>query len=96
MRHAKKWQFVLIALCSLALLSGCSFRNEIPTPPASRKLPDCPFPAAPELALIDDSLPLDDPKNVAALLQRDDAIRFYIDGLRDTIACYRRITKGDA
>ena len=94
MRHARKLPTVLIALCSLALLPGCAGR-EIPPPPVILKLPDCPMPPVPELDKIDAVLMFDEAPNAETLIRRDDAIRFYIDGLKDTIVCYRRIIKGE-
>jgi hypothetical protein len=48
----------------------------------------CASPSAPELPPVDGGNPLDDPANVAALLERDARIRRYISGLRAAIACY--------
>jgi hypothetical protein len=40
------------------------------------------------LARIDGALPFDAPGNVAAFLERDDALRLHVQGLEATIACY--------
>jgi hypothetical protein len=59
-------------------------------------LPDCPAPARPTLARIDGALPFDAPANVAAVLERDDALRLHVEGLEATIACYQRDQAGQA
>ena len=68
---------VLIAGCSGASLS-----------PPVLILPDCPAPPAPLLPVLDAGAPLESPANVAALLERDDALRAYIEGLLAALVCF--------
>lgn len=72
---------VLTALCS-----GCGQKQAAPL---IFNLPDCPAPAPPALPLIDGSAPLDAPDNVARLMERDDRIRAYINGLNAALRCYQ-------
>lgn len=93
----KRASALLIALTALGSLMGCGAgRPALPAPPVILELPDCPAPARPALAPIDGDLPFDAPANMAAILERDDALRLHVQGLEDTIACYRgRQAKGD-
>jgi hypothetical protein len=93
MQRAKLPLIVLIVLFSLA---GCAApgRPSLPAPPVMLNLPDCPAPARPALASIDGGLPFDAPANVAALLERDDALRLHVQGLEATITCYRQSGQG--
>ena len=75
---------ILMQLCS-----GCGGKQ---APPRILNVPDCPAPAPPVLPEIDGSAPLDSPDNVARLMERDDRIRAYIDGLVAAIRCYRQRT----
>ena len=52
-----------------------------------------PAPARPELPRIDETLPLDDPANIEALMTRDDLLRQYIRGLEATVGCYQEQTR---
>lgn len=76
---------VLIAGCSSASLS----------PPPVLILPDCPAPPAPSLPVLDAGAPLDSPANMAALLERDDALRAYIEGLLAALACFETQRRTD-
>lgn len=63
------------------LIAGCGIK---PAP-----VPDCPAPARPELpALINDE-PLESPVNMRILMERDDCMRLYIQGLEDTLECLK-------
>jgi hypothetical protein len=42
--------------------------------------------------MLDGTLPFDAPPNVAALLERDDALRGYAKGLEAAVDCYRAQT----
>ncbi|WP_419008626.1 hypothetical protein [Desulfovibrio sp.] len=50
-------------------------------------MPDCPAPSVPVLPGLDATEPLDSPANLARLLDRDDRIRAYIDGLNAALRC---------
>ena len=81
---------VLIGIFSMAV-AGCGTKSPaLPAPPVILNLPDCPAPARPALARMDGDLPFDAPANVAALLERDDALRLHVAALEATILCYRR------
>lgn len=84
MQRAMPSLLALIVLCS-----GCAARLEIPPAPLILNLPDCPAPAPPKLPMIDGAAPLDSPKNVGLLLERDDVLRAYIAGLNAAIRCYQ-------
>lgn len=51
------------------------------------------MPAAPALPLLDPYEPLDSPANVKLIMERDDIIRSYIDGLTAALACYGKLQK---
>ena len=85
MRHAGVLLIGLIVLCS-----GCGAKADIPAAPLILKLPDCPSPGVPVLPTFDGTAPFDSPENTARLLERDDILRAYIDGLEATIRCFRR------
>lgn len=85
MRRAGVLLIGLIVLCS-----GCGTKADIPTAPLILKLPDCPCPEVPALPIFDGTIPFDSPENTARLLERDDMLRAYIDGLEATIRCFRR------
>jgi hypothetical protein len=86
----KRANALLIVLIALGNVTGCgAVRPALPVPPVILNLPDCPAPARPVLARIDGALPFDAPGNVAAFLERDDALRLHVQGLEATIACYR-------
>lgn len=81
MKLAAVWLSVSIAVCS-----GCAGQRSVPKPLV---LPDCPAPAAPALPPLDASEPLESPANAARLLERDDVIRAYINGLNAALECFR-------
>ncbi len=79
----------MLALCGL---TGCASR---PAPPPSVVIvatQPCPAPVRPVLPMLDGTLPFDAPPNVAALLERDDALRGYAKGLEAAVDCYRAQT----
>lgn len=80
-----KRAFVLLTVL-IVLCSGCGRKQAAPL---ILNLPDCPAPASPALPLIDGSVPLDAPDNVERLMERDDRIRAYIDGLNAALRCYQ-------
>jgi hypothetical protein len=65
----------------------------VPEAPRIISAAPCPAPAAPALPAVNGNTPLDDPTNVAALLERDSRMRRYIQGLRDALDCYDRQVK---
>ena len=77
---------VALFCASIVLCSGCGPKQAAPL---ILNVPDCPAPAPPVLPLIDGSAPLDAPDNVARLMERDDRIRAYIDGLNAALCCYQ-------
>lgn len=79
MKRAVALLSALIALCS-----GCGQKQAAPL---MLNLPDCPSPSAPVLPRLDAAEPLDSPKNLARLLERDDGFRAYIDGLNAALRC---------
>lgn len=83
---------LLIAL--MLACSGCGHRAATALP--NLEMPECPAPAAPILPHLDPYEPLDSPANVKVIMERDDIIRAYIDGLTAALACYgkRRKAKG--
>lgn len=83
MRRASVLLIASIGLCSVC---GCAAHRPAPEPPP---LPDCPAPAAPALPVLDASEPLESPANMERLMERDDVLRAYIDGLRAAIGCER-------
>ena len=78
MRHAGVLFCVSIVLCS-----GCGTSKV----PIVVNTPACPTPSAPALPLLDAAEPLDSPKNIERLLERDDRLRTYIDGLKAALCC---------
>lgn len=70
----------LIALCSC----GCGPKQ---TAPLILKYHDCPVPPVPVLPELDAAEPLDSPENLSRLLEKDDRIRAYIDGLKSALQC---------
>ena len=70
---------ILMLLCC-----GCGPKQ---TAPLILNLPDCPAPSVPALPELDAAEPLDSPENLSRLLERDDRIRVYIDGLNAALRC---------
>ena len=75
---------VVLFCVSIVLCSACG--REKPAP-LILNLPDCPAPSVPVLPELDATEPLDSPANLARLLDRDDRIRAYIDGLNAALRC---------
>lgn len=80
MKRAIVWLSALIVLCS-----GCGQKAA----PLILDLPDCPAPMPPVLPMIDGAESLDSPANIARIMNRDDLIREYIDGLNAALGCYQ-------
>lgn len=78
-----------VALLSASIVLCSCAPKERPVPTVVQ-LPAYPAPTAPELAQLDPGKPLDSPGNVEALLERDDALRRYIDALRTTLHYYEQ------
>ncbi len=87
----KRATVLLIASIALCSCCGCSRK---PAAPHILNLPDCPAPAPPVLPVIDGSEALDSPDNIARLMERDDLIRAYIDGLNAALRCQTRRNNG--
>lgn len=77
---------IVLLIASIGLCSGCGQKQAAPL---ILNLPDCPAPASPALPLLDGSAPLDAPHNVDRLMERDDRIRAYIDGLNAALRCFQ-------
>lgn len=73
-----------LLLASTVLCSCCGQQQAAPL---ILNLPDCPCPSAPMLPDMDGAEPLDSPENISRLLERDDRIRAYIDGLNAALRC---------
>lgn len=94
MKRASALLIVSIGLCRrgaagiilMLCLCGCGARQAAQP---VLNLPDCPAPSAPALPLLDASEPLDSPDNMTRLMERDDMLRAYIDGLLATLSCWR-------
>ena len=85
MPHAKLLLIALIVLCSGA--GGC---GQVQTFAPTLEGPIlCPPPPKPELPQLDDTLPIEHLANIKPLLLRDDVLRQHIQGLNDTINCYK-------
>lgn len=80
MKHAVALLSVLIVLCSC----GCGQKQAAPL---ILNLPDCPAPSAPVLPGLAAAEPLDSTENVTRLLERDDRLRDYINGLKSALQC---------
>ena len=80
MKRAVALLSVLIVLCSC----GCGQKQAAPL---ILKYHDCPAPAVPVLPELDATEPLDSPENLSRLLERDDRLRAYIDGLKSALQC---------
>lgn len=76
---------VVLSCASIALCScGCGPKQAAPL---ILKYHDCPAPSVPILPELDATEPLDSPENLSRLLERDDRIRAYIDGLNAALRC---------
>ncbi len=76
-------------LAALSLLGGCfAAAPRVPPAPAVARAVRCPAPETPVLPPLDADLPFDSPENVRALLERDDLLRRYLQGLRAALRCY--------
>lgn len=53
-------------------------------------LPDCPAPPVPELPCLDAAEPLETPRNLERLMERDDRMRAYIAGLTAALSCWEK------
>lgn len=80
MKRAVALLSVLIVLCSC----GCGSKQTVPL---ILNLPDCPAPSVPVLPELSGEEPLDSPENIVRLLERDDVLRAYIDGLNAALRC---------
>lgn len=78
---------LLIAL-TVCGISGCA--AQVPLAPAPRilTLPDCPAPSPPTLPPLNGMVSFDAPENIAILMERDDIVRRYVDGLCAALRCY--------
>lgn len=77
---------VALFCASIVICSGCA-RVAKQAAPVILTPPDCPTPSVPALPELDAAEPLDSPENLARLLERDDGIRAYIDGLKSALQC---------
>ena len=75
--------------CASIVICNCCGCGPKQTAPLILNLPDCPAPSVPALPELDAAEPLDSPENLSLLLERDDSIRAYIDGLRAALRCYQ-------
>lgn len=90
MKRAVALLYASIALCSCC---GCGPKQAAPL---VLNLPDCPAPSVPVLPELDAAAPLDSPDNLSRLLERDDRIRAYIDGLSAALRCEQAQKPQDA
>lgn len=76
-----------VALCivSIALCSGCGQKQTVA--PLLFNAHDCPAPSVPVLPELDAEEPLESVENIARLLERDDRLRSYINGLKSAWQC---------
>ena len=77
---------VALLSASIVICSGCA-RVAKQAAPVILTPPDCPTPSVPALPELDAAEPLDSPENLSRLLERDDRIRAYIDGLNAALRC---------
>ena len=80
MKHAVALLSVLIVLCSC----GCGQKQAVPL---ILRYHACPAPSVPVLPELDAAEPLDSTENVTRLLERDDRLRDYINGLKSALQC---------
>lgn len=78
---------LLIALTGLC--SACGPKQTAHEPLAIVPIVECPAPQPPALPVLQGGLPFDHPSNIAAMMERDDALRMYIKGLEATCKCYQ-------
>lgn len=69
-----------------ALIAGCGIK--------AAPLPDCPAPARPQLPALISGEPLESQANMRILMERDDCMRLYIQGLEDTLECLKGVKNG--
>ncbi|MGE9985332.1 hypothetical protein [Desulfovibrio sp. SGI.169] len=74
-------------LCASIALCNCCGCGPKQAAPLVLNLPACPAPSVPVLPELDAAEPLDSPENLSRLLERDDRIRAYIDGLNAALRC---------
>lgn len=74
-------------LCASIALCSCCGCGKKQAAPLILNLPDCPSPSVPDLPELDAAEPLDSLENLSRMLERDDSIRAYIDGLRAALRC---------
>ena len=70
----------LAMLLLIVSIAGCAFKAP---------LPDCPAPPSPKLPELVSGQPLESASNMRILMERDDCMRLYIQGLEDTIECFK-------
>lgn len=87
MKRVKRLLPASIVLCSCFLL-GCKKNISVSVPVY------CPEPIKPDLPVLLEQYYLDSPLNIEIIMQRDDIIRSYIEGLEDTILCYKNSQQG--
>ena len=71
----------LAMLLLIVSIAGCAFKAP---------LPDCPVPPSPELPELISGEPLESAANMRVLMERDDCMRLYIQGLEGAIECFRK------
>lgn len=81
-KHAMLWLIASIAL------SSCAGRPAQVLPPVVVATVVCPEPPVPALPPLDGSESFDSFSAWAVLMERDDSMRAYINGLRRTVRCY--------
>lgn len=64
------------------LIGGCVFKAP---------LPDCPVPPSPALPELLAGEPLESAANMRVLMERDDCMRLYIQGLEGAVECLKKI-----
>ena len=87
MKRAVALWNALIAPCSIILMLLCCGCGQEAAAPLLLEHHDCPSPSLPALPELDGEEPLDSPENVSRLLERDDRLRGYIDGLNAALRC---------
>ena len=77
---------VALLSASIVICNSCGCGSK-QAAPLILNLPDCPAPSVPALPELDAAEPLDSPENLSRLLERDDRIRVYRDGLNAALRC---------